>query len=219
MQSRFTTPSDNREYIIDGYGIIKQLDRKQFVYDEKYVSTYDTPEYKEKATVLQAMRYGFACAAHSRPISSLLDYGCGNGEFLKFAKRGIRNVYGFDISGIREIEDIEVVESPIAADVWTFWDVLEHIPEIEFIEDAPCATICISLPNCVPHSIEEFDSWHHRKPDEHLYHFNANSLTAFMQNMGWKRLAVSYHEDIIRRRETLNGNHNILSMAFTRSEG
>lgn len=217
MQTEFITSSDNRRYSIDEHGIINQLDARPFTYDEKYVSTYDTPEYKSNALQLQAMRYGFVCAAHGAPISSLLDYGCGNGEFLKYAARGINKVSGLDVSGIKHIADgIPVLNFTIPANVYTFWDVVEHIPNLNLLARLNCDTVCFSVPNCIPKSVEDFDSWYHRKPDEHLHHFNHNSLMSIMYRYGWLCVAVSYHEDIIRKRETQRGIPNILSMAFGR---
>lgn len=217
MQSEFITSSDKRKYAVDEHGIINQLDARPFRYNENYVATYDTPQYREKETMLQAMRYGFVSAAHGAPIGSLLDYGCGNGAFLRYASKGIKELYGLDISGIRSIGNIPVLNFPCKADVYTFWDVVEHIPDLKFLERLPCQTVAFSVPFCAPRTVDEFDSWYHRKPDEHLHHFNANSLTSLMHDMGWMRVAVSFHEDIVRKRETVNGLPNILSIAFGRT--
>lgn len=217
MTTEFITPSDQRRYDVDEHGIINQLDAEPFMYDEKYVSTYDTPEYKSNALQLQAMRYGFVCAAHGAPIKSLLDYGCGNGEFLKYASQGINRVSGFDVSGIKFIAaGIPVLQYTVPANVYTFWDVIEHIPDLGFLAKLDCETVCLSVPLCMPTDVNEFDSWYHRKPDEHIHHFNQISLSSLMAEYGWAVVSVSFHEDVIRKRKTLRGKPNILSMAFVR---
>jgi hypothetical protein len=89
------------------------------------------------------------------------------------------------------------------------------VPDLSIIDDLKCEMIAISLPCCNLKDIQEFDEWFHRKPDEHLHHFNATSLEATMKHYGWNAIAESYHEDIIRKR-TVPGGKNILSMAFIR---
>lgn len=216
MQSEFTTPSDGRKYSVDLHGVIHQVDARPFKYNGNYIATYDTPEYKSKALQLQALRHGFVCAAHWVPPASLLDFGCGNGEFLRYIENGIENLCGYDIAGIERFGNIPVQDKLIKMEVYTFWDSLEHVPNLDFIKDLPCDTVCISLPNCEPHSVADFDAWYHRKPDEHLHHFNSSSLGSMMRFYGWTSVALSHHEDLIRKRETMNGSWNILSMAFKR---
>jgi hypothetical protein len=103
------------------------------------------------------------------------------------------------------------------ADVYTFWDALEHVPDLSFIEDLPCKTICISLPWCHHYLGKEWlEKWKHLKPDEHLHHFNRDSLLRFMKSHGWgKEVGFSSHEDIVRKGDD-EDRPNILTMAFQR---
>lgn len=199
-------------YKEDRYGVLHQLNPKPFTYDPRYCATYDTPEYKQKSDLLQALRFGFASAAHGKPIQSLLDVGYGNGAFMNFAKVQVPTVYGHDISGVEVPAGCDFVEDiRIICDVVTFHDCLEHYHDINFVQDLRCETVVISLPHFPGR--ENFELWPHRKPNEHLHHFTLESLKRWMWKMGWECVACGKHEDIVRRR---NSDWNILSAGFKR---
>lgn len=208
--------SHNRNYEVDRFGVIVQTDHRPFVYDPNYSATYDKPEYTRQSELLQSMRYGFVCAAHGEPVRTLMDVGYGNGAFINFAKQHVPHVYGHDVTGV-PLDGAYSMPEIVKADVITFWDVLEHFPSLEFVKDLPAETVCISLPYC--HFLTEGKEWFdnqypHRKPDEHIRHFNSISLTAMMSALGWKTVSISTHEDIVRKSK--HGLQNILSMAFKR---
>ena len=206
------------------FGVIIQVDPKPFIYDAKYSATYDTFSYKKGADILNGLRYGFACAAHRGHIGSILDCGYGNGAFMKFAKQQTKEVFGYDVTGI-PVDGCTIVGtfSTAPVDVITFWDCLEHFHNIDFLGDIKAETICISLPYChfnnihhdkgLQEAVKWFDTWKHRKPDEHIRHFNRGSLKRTMQHYGWNEVAYSHHEDIVRISPM---PMNILSMAFKR---
>jgi hypothetical protein len=209
--------SHGRHYEVDQFGVIVQADHRPFVYDAKYSAIYDKPEYVRGSELLQAMRYGFVCAAHGKPVNTLMDVGYGNGAFINFTKQHVPHVYGHDVTGV-PLDGAYRMPEIVKADVITFWDVLEHFPNLDFVKDIPADTICISLPHChfITEGKEWFDSTYpHRKPDEHIRHFNTHSLTALMNSYGWRKVAVSGYEDIVRK--STHGLQNILSMAFKRS--
>lgn len=208
--------SHGRKYEIDRFGVVVQTDHRPFVYDPNYSAIYDKPEYVRGSELLQAMRYGFVCAAHGRRINTLLDTGYGNGAFINFVKQHVPYVYGHDITGV-PLDGAYQMPELVKADVITFWDVLEHFPDLEFIKELPCETIALSLPYChlLTQGKEWFDnSYPHLKADEHIRHFNEFSLSAIMDHYGWKEIARSGHEDIVRK--SAHGLQNILSMAFKR---
>jgi hypothetical protein len=208
--------SHGRKYATDQYGVIVQQDHKPFIYDPQYASTYDTEAYQRESEKLQALRLGFVYGAHGKRITSIADIGYGNGAFMKFAKQVIPYVYGHDVTGVF-VEGCYIMPEIVKADVITFWDVLEHFVDLSFVKDLPAETVCVSLPYC--HIITEGKEWFdnnypHRKPDEHIRHFNEFSLSAMMDSYGWRTVAVSGHEDIVRKSK--HGLQNILSMAFKR---
>jgi len=215
--NKFT--SHEREYEIDKYGVINQTDYKPYKYDENYVSTYDTDDYRRKSDLLQALRLGFTLSAHGSRIETLLDYGYGNGAFMKFAKQIIPTIIGYDLTGVK-VDDCHVLPHLVNVQVVTFWDALEHVPDISgLIQKLNCETIVISLPLChfFTHGKDWFDNnYKHRKPDEHVHHFNEYSLRNFMSSVGWYDVAVSGHEDIVRT--SAHGLQNILTMAFKKNK-
>lgn len=212
MGSIMTFTSHGRQYGIDKYGVIHQLDAKPYVYDSNYVATYDSPDYTRQNDILQALRLGFIIGAHGSVPGSICDVGYGNGAFLKAAEI-IPLRYGKDVTGV-EVEGVTLVDNYPVCDVITFHDCLEHIPDLSFVKYLQCKTLVVSLPWC--HSTGDwFDNqYKHRKPDEHLHHFNRRSLADFMWSTGWRPVASSYHEDIVRK--STHGKENILTMAFKR---
>lgn len=208
--------SHGRKYEVDQFGVIVQTDHRPYVYDAKYSAIYDTKAYRQQSEILQAMRLGFVQGAHGSKINTLLDAGYGNGAFINFAKQHIPYVYGHDVTGV-DVEGALIVPDMVKANVLTMWDVLEHFPDVSFLRDLPYETICVSLPYChfITHGRIWFDTeYPHRKPDEHIRHFNEYSLRAMMEHYGWHCVAISGHEDIVRRSK--HGLQNILSASFKR---
>ena len=151
------------------------------------------------------LRLGNIIGTLGRVPESILDVGYGNGSFLKVCTNIIPECYGHDISsypvpeGCREIHNI--VEGEY--DVITFFDSLEHFEDIEFVKELKCKAVCISVPHChYPDDDEWFKNWKHRRPHQHLWHFNIKSLESFMDRMGYMLLSSSNLEDTIRK------NHN-----------
>lgn len=211
-----TFSSHGYDYVVDDFGVVNQLNPEPFVYDANYVSTYDTDAYRRGNEILQALRLGFVIASHGKIPASLQDNGYGNGAFMQYARQLIDPVFGRDVTGV-EVPGCIIVSENRQASVYTFWDCLEHIEDISFIRHLPCETLCISLPWCHYTTMGQpwFDErYKHRKPNEHLRHFNPNSLEAVMAHYGWKKTAWSTHEDIVRK--STHGLPNILSMAFKR---
>jgi hypothetical protein len=216
----FTT-HDGFHYRTDECGALVQVCPQDYKYDAAYSAIYDTEAYRRGNETLQALRLGFVQAAHGERVHSLLDMGYGNGAFMEFAKHGVPWVGGYDITGVPvpagtyKINSIHSLATNI--DVITFWDCLEHLHDLEFLLTLPCKTIAISLPYC--HFRKEGREWFetnyiHRKPNEHVRHFDATALSCTMAKFGWREVALSGHEDIVRKSK--HGLQNILTMAFKR---
>ena len=82
------------------------------------------------------MRLGFVQGVHGGPVKTLMDVGYGNGAFINFAKKHVPHVYGFDITGV-PLDGAYQMPEFVRADVYCFWDVLEHFPETEFLRSLP----------------------------------------------------------------------------------
>jgi len=55
-------------------------------------------------------------------------------------------------------------------------------------------------------------NWKHRRPDEHLWHFNEKSIENFFNEMGYDMVDYSNIEDLIRTTE--HEYPNILTCIF-----
>lgn len=207
-----TFRSHGYTYLQDEFGI-HQLNPEPFTYDANYCATYNTEAYRRGNDILQALRLGFVIGSHGLVPKSIADIGYGNGAFLMRCKGVIPKLYGKDVSGVT-LNFIETVWHYPQCDVVTFWDCIEHIENWDFLFDIPCDTICVSLPWCHFLSVEWFDNWKHRKPNEHIHHFDNITLPKMMAKYGWFPVSVSNHEDIVRVGE--DSLPNILSMAFKR---
>ena len=200
-------------YELSEDGVIKQISRNPFTYDLGYVSSrYET--YGELTERMSHLRLGFIVGTLGRLPSSLMDIGYGNGSFLSLCKKGGVLSYGFDVSdwplpdgcarATRLDQDVECA---------TFFDSLEHFVNIDQVAQLKAKFVFISVPWCHYHSDEWFESWKHRRPDEHLWHFNEISLRNFMYRHGYELLSYSALEDLIRvSQEPLN----ILTAAFSK---
>ena len=147
-------------------------------------------------------------------ITSLLDVGYGNGDFLKACSSSIPYLFGNDISGYPIPRSCVYVNDILAYeyDVVCFFDSLEHFEDISFVKDLKTKYVYISVPWCYNFSDEWFKNWKHRREDEHLWHFNPISLENFMNEMGYTLVISSCIEDTIRK--PVDNNPNILTAIF-----
>jgi hypothetical protein len=187
-------------------GVIKQLHIKDKIdYNFDYVSnSYD--RYGEKVNYISYLRLGYLLGSIGEIPNSILDVGYGNGSFLNSCKNIIPNCYGNDISNYDLPNDVEFVDNIFSNhyDVITFFDSLEHFYDIDFVENLKCNYILISVPWCHYYSDEWFEKWKHRRSDEHIYHFNDESLISFMMEKGFSKINTSHMEDTIRKGDKKN---------------
>ena len=195
--------------MIDGYdvnsdGIIYQehIFNKQKVYDIDYIDVrYNS--YGELGNFMSYLRLGYLIKTIGHIPRTLLDVGYGNGDFLKLSTAAGITCFGSDISGypvpsnVTEVTDIYKNEYEVVC----FFDVLEHFNNIHDISELQAEYIYISVPECHNVSDEWFKEWRHRRPDEHLWHFNKSSLESFMGKIGYTLVAYTNVEDLIRKPE------------------
>ena len=195
-------------------GIIYQVDKNPIDYDKEYVKTRYV-KYGELPTYMAHLRLGNIIGSLSRVPKSILDVGYGDGSFLKVCSNIIPKCYGYDVSSYPAPDRCEIVSSMTDQpyDVITFFDSLEHFEDIEFVKDLKCTAVCISVPHCHNKSDEWFENWKHRRPDEHLWHFDRDSLEKFMDRMGFVLCSYSNLEDTIRKNPDQE-EPNILTCIF-----
>lgn len=203
---------ENYEKLEDGR--IKQITCKPFIYDYSYSDRYNSEEYLFNTKIISYLRFGYIVGSIGKTPDSILDVGYGNGQFLLACSKQVKQCFGYDISEYNIPQGLTRVDSMLNKfyDVITFFDSLEHFDDISFIKDLKCNYICISLPYCHYFSDRWFKNWKHRKPDEHLWHFNKEALITFMFNSGYEMVNTTNLEDTIRK--SVNGEQNILIGIF-----
>lgn len=191
---------DNYERLDNG--VIKQIEiTKKKEYNVEYVDTrYNT--YGDLGYKMAFLRLGFMIGALNGTVpNKVLDVGYGNGDFLKACTNVVPHSYGSDLSGYPVPEGVTYVESIYEDeyDVVCFFDVLEHFDDIYDIKKLKTNFILISVPQCHYISDEWFANWKHRRPDEHLWHFDEMALIAFFDEIGYELVSSSNVEDTIRK--------------------
>jgi hypothetical protein len=188
-------------YEADKNGIIKQIKFSKIQYNNEYVeqryNSYPTGE------AMAYLRLGYLLGVlKDFTPGSILDVGYGNGDFLKIASKCIEKCSGSDIppsyplpNHIDQVNDIYEK----AYDVVCFFDSLEHFDDIYEIKKIQARYVYISVPWCHYVSDDWFDEWKHRRPDEHLWHFDLDSLRRFFRSMGYEYISHSAVEDTIRK--------------------
>lgn len=135
---------------------------------------------------------------------SLLDYGCGTGDFLKFCIDKGHNAIGLEIDesarslatkkGCQEVFDPSHLDnlSDSSADIITLWHVLEHIhelhPTIKHFNRILISSgiLVIAVPNHESYDAKRYDKyWAAYDVPRHLYHFNVSSMTRLMNDEGF----------------------------------
>jgi hypothetical protein len=208
-----------KNYKILDNGLIKQekILNKLKKYNKEYIDQrYNT--YGPKRYQMAGLRLGYLLGAIDEIPNTILDIGYGNGDFLDLCKNYIKNCFGNDITGYPLPENVKFIENIFESfyDVICFFDVLEHFSDINFIKDLQCKYIFVSVPWCHFFSEEWFLNWKHRRPDEHLWHFNNKSIVAFFKECGYSLVKQSNIEDSIRTNS--DSVPNILSCIFKKYE-
>jgi 2-polyprenyl-3-methyl-5-hydroxy-6-metoxy-1,4-benzoquinol methylase len=126
----------------------------------------------------------------------LLDYGCGQGDFLNSVKENGWNITGVEIDNDARKNSIEKVGDVIKANidyiknetfqVITLWHVLEHIHDLDFtfkkiksLLDKE-GKLIIAVPNYMSYDGEFFkEEWAAYDVPRHLYHFDRDTLKLF----------------------------------------
>ncbi len=136
---------------------------------------------------------------------SLLDIGCGTGDFLKIALRNNWKVSGIEPNKqaralankktnnvVFDAEELFTLK-PNSFDVITLWHVLEHLPNLEnhisIIKKLlkPNGTLIIAVPNYKSYDAEYYKQyWAAFDVPRHLYHFNQDSIAKLVLKEGLK---------------------------------
>jgi 2-polyprenyl-3-methyl-5-hydroxy-6-metoxy-1,4-benzoquinol methylase len=148
----------------------------------------------------------------SRPHASLLDVGCGNGEFMRAAREAGLDAEGFDVSeaaaefcrgrGLTaRAGDFQQATFERKFDVITFWDVLEHLLEpvaalqkarsllapggLLFTKTPGTAGLSLALTALVPRLGGALLAI-----PAHIQFFGADSMTRMLQTAGYREIEM-----------------------------
>lgn len=198
----------NNYKIDEQTGVLTQIEREPFVYDEHYVDRgYVNRIPKETLERMSTIRYNFMTDnipfGYPQP-DGILDVGYGDGSFLRYAQSKGHKVTGYDITEAHHNGDFPITNSLSEGEyhVITFFDSLEHFSDItETIKSlAPHKYIVVTVP-CLRtvFTDEWFKEWKHRKENEHIHHFSPYTLINFFINMGYELVTIGNPEDEIRK--------------------
>jgi hypothetical protein len=187
------------------------------VYDKNYSQErYDKYPHTDK---MSELRYYLVSTLFN--FNSVLDFGYGNGSFLKHCHKMQKSCFGYDISDYPLAEGITKVESATENeyDLITFFDSLEHIEDeniVGFLQSLRCKFIFISLPWYHNFGDEWFNGWKHRRENEHFHHFTCGGLCSALEMAGFTPVYTGNPEDQIRKSD--QPYPNILSVGAVKIE-
>lgn len=139
-------------------------------------------------------------------VQSVLDYGCGTGDFIRFLSENGLTVYGAEPDpDARKIateknpgsvfSTDDILEKDIQVDVITLWHVLEHIPDFVGVlkklseKLKPGGVLIIAVPN-----FQSFDAQHYKEfwaaydVPRHLTHFSREGISKVYQEIGFQKV-------------------------------
>lgn len=143
--------------------------------------------YSPTAEQICKARWDFILGSGPEP-KTVLDYGSGCGFFKAFAPSQIQ-VDNFDV--------MPVPQTGVTReryDLITFWDVLEHIADLESLRPImdKAAFVAITVP--IKPADVAWQKYKHFKPGEHIHHFDKDYLSAWMERFGFRLEAEGYPE-------------------------
>lgn len=190
------------------YGVAFQRDMTPTAhYNGAYFEMYAGYANNDKAEAIDGGRIALV-ARHAGPQTPVCDVGIGAGVFI--SKRG--NTWGVDVNPVAQAwlkERGLWAEDLSRFSAFTFFDVLEHLPEPgRYLQHVPIGGyVFASLP--IFDDLNRIRESRHYKPGEHLLYFTENGFIDWMWMHGFKVLERTDFE-------TVAGRESILSFAFQR---
>jgi hypothetical protein len=212
-------------YEMDRFGVIHQIEFTPIRYDKQYISYYE--DLSDRTVKLGYQRLGWILGLLRYIPRSVLEIGYGTGTFIEAAQiTGVADCAGYDIAryplpdGVRFVDRDEALTREW--DLVAMFDVLEHIPDLSFLERLKARHLAVAVPYCRCRELGEagdawFRAWRMRLPNEHLHHFDREALVALLAHHGFECVTLNTFEDGIRLRPGEHGP-NILSGFFKKAQ-
>lgn len=182
----------------------KNLDR--YYESENYISHTDSQKTVFDKIYQFLKNYNIRYKLNLLPKNSktILDFGCGTGEFLAHAQKRNLTIFGIEPNptalkiaqtklGKDRISSGDIYSIPEQFDVITLWHVLEHIPHLEnFLPTLisklkPDGKLFIAVPNYQSYDASIYKNhWAAYDVPRHLWHFSPKSMKSLFSDFGMK---------------------------------
>lgn len=168
---------------------------------------------------------------------SLLDYGCGTGEFVKHMASHQWNINGIEPSKSARAKAEKLINASkpailekleelpaIKYDVITLWHVLEHVPypdqlllKLKTLLN-PNGIIIVAIPNYECYDAQLYGShWAAYDVPRHFWHFSKTTLTKILDKQGYALRKImpmkldAYYVSLLSEKYKKGGKHSLLS--------
>jgi len=231
--TRITTPRPNNDdiykyYLSDDY--ISHTSNAKSIVDKLYLLARKYTLDKKRKLIERL----------NTSSKTILDYGCGTGEFLQICKLNGWSINGIEPSTIaREKakrllsatihESLEGINIPYS--VATLWHVLEHVPNpsetLAKISErlSPNGTIIVAVPNYESYDAQYYkEYWGAFDVPRHLWHFSQQGMKVLLQKNNLRLVSTkpmlldSFYVSLLSEKYR-RGNLNILGMISAFSVG
>lgn len=165
---------------------------------------------------------------YNKSIGSLLDYGCGTGDFLHEARNNDWQAFGYEPDSMarslaQKKNPNSIAESlksvPDNLDVITAWHVIEHVSDLRETVKSLIKKLkkdghmILALPNYKSYDAEIYkEYWAGYDVPRHLYHFNITSIEAFAKEFKLRIVDIkpmkfdSYYVSMLSEKYRSGGN-------------
>ena len=189
-----------------------KTDLPKYYHSEDYISHSDASRnivdslYKVARTFTLKWKYNLIQQHAVRKASSILDYGCGTGDFLLECKKQGMTIAGIEPSPSarqRAIQKTSASITPVLTprsntfDTITLWHVLEHVSDLHQTLTslkahlAENGTMFIALPNLQSRDAKTYkEHWAGYDVPRHLWHFSRDTMSALLKHHDLKLVNV-----------------------------